>query len=338
MRAAVVNSFSEPLALEDRPVPEPGSGQIRVRIETSGICHTDIHAARGDWPVKPVLPLVPGHEGVGIVDAVADGVTRVAVGQRVAIPWLGGTDGTCEYCVKGLETYCLNPTFTGYLIDGGYREYSIADADFVGIVPADVDPLDAAPLTCAGVTTYKAVKAARVGPSDVVGVIGIGGLGHLGLQYAGIAGGFTVAIDVDDAKLDLAKRLGADHVINAERQDVVEEMHKLGGADAIVSTAATPGPLSAAFASLRPAGRLVLVGLPAENVFPLPIFETVLRGISVIGSLVGTREDLAEVFELHAAGRTRVELDTRRLDQVNECFEDVLAGRVPARLVFDLRG
>ena len=186
-------------------------------------------------------------------------------------------------------------------------------------------------------TTYKAVKAAKVGPSDLVGIVGIGGLGHLGLQYAKIAGAFTVAIDVDDAKLDLAKELGADYLINAARQDVVEEMQRLGGADAIVSTAAAPKPLAEAFAALRPAGRLVLVGLPEDNVFPLPIFETVLRGVQVIGSLVGTREDLAEVFQLHAGGRTRVVLERRELEQVNECFADVLAGVVPARLVFDLR-
>ncbi len=222
-------------------------------------------------------------------------------------------------------------------MDGGYREYSIANADFVGLIPEGIDPLEAAPLSCAGVTTYKAVKAAKVGPSDLVGIVGIGGLGHLGLQYAKIAGAFTVAIDVDDAKLDLAKELGADYMINAAKQDVVEEMQKLGGADAIVSTAATPKPLTEALASLRPAGRLVLVGLPQDNVFPLPIFETVLRGIQVIGSLVGTREDLAEVFELHAGGRTRVVLEPRELEAVNECFADVLAGIVPARLVFDLR-
>ena len=337
MRAAVVNRFREPLVIEERPIPEPGRGQIRVHIETSGVCHTDIHAARGDWPVKPTLPLVPGHEGVGLVDALGEGVTRVTIGQRVAIPWLGGADGTCEFCVKGLETYCVNPTFTGYTVDGGYREYSIANADFVGLVPEGIDPLEAAPLSCAGVTTYKAVKAAKVGPSDLVGVVGIGGLGHLGLQYAKIAGAFTVAIDVDDVKLDLAKELGADYLINAARQDVVEEMQRLGGADAIVSTAATPKPLADAFAALRPAGRLVLVGLPEDNVFPLPIFETVLRGIQVIGSLVGTREDLAEVFQLHAGGRTRVVLEPRELEQVNECFADVLAGTVPARLVLDLR-
>jgi len=337
MRAAVVKRFSEPLVIEERPIPEPGRGQIRVHIEASGVCHTDIHAARGDWPVKPTLPLVPGHEGVGLVDALGEGVTRVKIGQRVAIPWLGGADGTCEFCVKGLETYCVAPTFTGYTVDGGYREYSIANADFVGLVPEGIDPLEAAPLSCAGVTTYKAVKAAKVGPSDLVGIVGIGGLGHLGLQYAKIAGAFTVAIDLDDAKLDLAKELGADYMINAAKQDVVEEMQRLGGADAIVSTAATPKPLTEALASLRPAGRLVLVGLPEDNVFPLPIFETVLRGIQVIGSLVGTREDLAEVFELHAGGRTRVVLEPRELETVNECFADVLAGIVPARLVFDLR-
>ncbi len=337
MRAAVVHEFREPLVIEDRPVPEPGPGEVRVHIEASGVCHTDIHAARGDWPVKPSLPLVPGHEGVGLVDALGEGVTRVSIGQRVAIPWLGGADGTCEFCVKGLETYCLNPTFTGYTVDGGYREYSIANANFVGIVPEGIDPLEAAPLSCAGVTTYKAVKAAKVGPSDLVGIVGIGGLGHLGLQYANIAGAFTVAIDIDDAKLDLAKELGADHIINAARQDVAAEMQKLGGADAIVSTAPAPKPLSAAFASLRPAGRLVLVGLPEDNVFPLPIFETVLRGIQVIGSLVGTREDLAEVFQLHSGGRTRVVLEIRELEQVNESFADVLSGTVPARLVFNMR-
>ena len=337
MRAAVIREFHRPLVLEDRPVPEPGLGQVRVKIETSGVCHTDIHAANGDWPVKPVLPLVPGHEGVGLVDALGEGVTRVGIGQRVAIPWLGGADGTCEYCVKGLETYCLNPTFTGYTVDGGYREFSIANANHVGIVPEGVDPFDAAPLTCAGVTTYKAVKTAEVGPSDVVGdrrdrrarPPRVAVRPYRGRVHGGDRRGRREARP--------RERLGADQVIHAGRQDVVGEMRALGGADAIVTTAATPEPLAAAFASLRPAGRLVLVGLPADNVFPLPIFETVLRGIKVVGSLVGTREDLAEVFQLHAQGRTQVELETRDLSQVNECFREVLAGSVPARLVFDMR-
>jgi alcohol dehydrogenase, propanol-preferring len=337
MQAAVVKVFNEPLVIEDRPVPEPGLGQVRVRIETSGLCHTDIHAAHGDWPVKPTLPLVPGHEGVGIVEEVGPEVEGLAVGERVAIPWLGYACGRCEQCVKGWETLCPNAQYTGYTVDGGYRELSIADARFVGRVPDGVDPLDAAPLACAGVTTYKAVKVSGVGPADLIGILGIGGLGHLGLQYGKIAGAFTVAIDVSDEKLDLARELGADHVINAARQDVAEEIQRLGGADAIVSTSPSTGPLQQAFASLKRGGRLVLVGLPADNTFPLPIFETVLFGISVIGSLVGTRDDLSDVFALHAAGRTKVIRESRRLEQVNESFEEVLSGKISARLVFDFR-
>lgn len=337
MKAAVVNAFKEHLAIENQAIPEPGTGEVRVKIETSGLCHTDIHAAHGDWPVKPKLPLVPGHEGVGIVHALGLGVEGVAIGERVALPWLGYACGRCEQCVKGWETLCPNAQYTGYTIDGGYREYSIADARFVGRVPDGVDPLDAAPLACAGVTTYKAVKVSGVGPADLIGIVGIGGLGHLGLQYGKIAGAFTVAIDVSDEKLDLARQLGADYVVNAARQDVAEEIQRLGGADAIVSTAATPRPLQQAFASLKRGGRLVLVGLPADNNFSLPIFETVLFGISVIGSLVGTRNDLSDVFALHAAGRTKVIRESRRLEQVNESFDQVLSGEVSARLVFDLR-
>lgn len=337
MRAAVVNEFKAPLKIEDRPIPEPGPDQVRVKIEASGLCHTDIHAAHGDWPVKPVLPLVPGHEGVGIVDALGSRVEGLARGDRVAIPWLGWSCGTCEQCVDGWETLCSTARYTGYTVDGGYQEFALADARFVGRVPHGVDPLDAAPLACAGVTTYKAVKVSGAGPADLVGIVGIGGLGHLGLQYARIAGAFTVAIDVSDEKLELARELGADHVVNAGRQDVAAEIQRLGGADAIVSTAATPRPLDQAFASLKRGGKLVLVGLPADNTFQLPIFETVLFGISVVGSLVGTRRDLADVFALHAAGRTRVIRESRELDQVNESFDEVLSGRVSARLVFDMR-
>lgn len=337
MRAAVVHELASPLVIEDRPIPEPGPGQVRVRIETSGLCHTDIHAAQGDWPVKPVLPLVPGHEGVGLVDALGAGVVDLKIGERVAVPWLGNACGKCEQCVTGWETLCAHAAYTGYTVDGGYQEYPIANAAFVGRVPDGVDPIDAAPLACAGVTTYKAVKVAGASSADLVGIIGIGGLGHLGLQYAKIAGAFTVAVDVSDAKLDLAKELGADYVINAANQDVAAEFQRLGGADSIVSTAATPEPLQQAFGSLKRGGKLVLVGLPADNTFPLPIFETVLFGISVIGSLVGTRQDLAEVYALHAAGATKVISETRKLEDVNESFAEILSGDVSARLVFDMR-
>jgi alcohol dehydrogenase, propanol-preferring len=334
MRAAVVRAFNEPLELTEVPTPEPGPGQVLVRIEASGLCHTDIHAWRGDWPVKPTPPFIPGHEGVGIVEAAGPGVTRVEVGQRVALPWLATACGTCEHCVGGWETLCTSQQNTGYSIDGGYAEYAVADADYVGIVPDGVDPLDAAPLTCAGVTTYKAVKVAGTRPTDLVAVFGIGGLGHLALQYAAIAGGTVVAVDLYDEKLALARELGATYTINARTQDVAAELQALGGADQAIVTAVSPRAFEQAFASLRRGGTMSLVGLPADNEMTLPIFETVLQGLTVRGSIVGTRLDLAEVFELHRLGRTRVVRETRKLDSVNEDFAAVEAGEVTARLVF----
>jgi propanol-preferring alcohol dehydrogenase len=337
MKAAVVHAFDAPLRIEEMPVPEPGPGEIVVRIEASGLCHTDIHAAHGDWPVKPQPPFVPGHEGVGIVDRVGAGVREVAAGDRVSVPWLGWACGACEYCASGWETLCLQQRNTGYSVNGGYAEYVLAEAKFVGRVPDAVDPLDAAPLTCAGVTTYKAVKVSRTRPSDLVAVFGIGGLGHLALQYAKIAGGTVVAVDVNDEKLDLAKQLGAEYTVNAVREDPVEAIQALGGADAAIALAAAPRPFEQAFGSLRRNGRLVLVGLPAENTMRLPIFETILNGITVTGSIVGTRVDLAETYELHADGRTTVVRETRQLEQVNDAFGEVLDGHVRGRLVFDLR-
>jgi propanol-preferring alcohol dehydrogenase len=306
-------------------------------LEASGLCHTDIHAANGDWPVKPVPPFVPGHEGVGRIEVVGDGVSPERVGQRVAIPWLHVACGTCEFCVSGWETLCLEQKDTGYSVDGCYAECVRAEADYVVPVPDGVDPLDGAPLTCAGVTTYKAVKVSGARPSDVVAIFGIGGLGHLALQYARIAGATVVAVDVSDDKLQLAKELGADHTVNASVESPVDALARLGGADVAIVTAADAGPLRQAFDSLRRKGRLVLVGLPARNEFPLPVFETVIKGIQVIGSIVGTRLDLAEVFELHAAGRTRVVFETRQLEDVNNAFAEVLRGAVTARLVFDMQ-
>ncbi|MGD9960128.1 alcohol dehydrogenase AdhP [Nocardioides sp.] len=337
MKAAVVTSFTEPLEIQDRPVPTPESGQVLVRIEASGLCHTDIHAAHGDWPVKPTPPFIPGHEGVGIVEAVGDGVTARAVGDRVALPWLGHACGHCDYCITGWETLCEAQQNTGYSIDGSFAEYAVADAEYVVPVPAGVSAHDAAPLTCAGVTTYKAVKVAHIKPTEKVAVFGIGGLGHLAVQYAKIVGATVIAVDVDDDKLALATELGADHVINAGVTNPVPAIEALGGCDVAIVLAVIPSVFEGAFASLRRGGRLVCVGLPPETDGPmsLPIFPTVLKGISVIGSIVGTRQDLAEVFALHAAGRTRVVAETRKLDEVNTSIDDVLQGATTARIVFE---
>jgi propanol-preferring alcohol dehydrogenase len=338
MQAAVVHEFGQPLRIDQVPVPEPGHGQVLVKVETSGLCHTDIHAAHGEWPVKPVLPFVPGHEGVGLVERVGDGVRGLREGDRVAVPWLGWACGACELCGSGWESLCQTAHYTGYTVNGGFADYVLGEAAFVGRVPGDVDPLDAAPLTCAGVTTYKAVKVAGVGPSDLVAVYGMGGLGHLAQQYAQIAGATVAAIDLVVAKLDVARRLGARYTINGMVEDPVEAIQALGGADSAIVLAAAPKAFEQALASLRPNGTMVMVGLPADNIMQLPIFETVLRGINVVGSLVGSRVDLAETFELHADGRTKVVRETRNLGQVNEAMAEVEQGRVEARLVFDLRG
>ncbi|MDG4750822.1 alcohol dehydrogenase AdhP [Micromonospora aurantiaca] len=333
MRASVVTAFDRPMEITERPVPEVGPGEILVRIEASGLCHTDIHAARGEWPVKPTPPFVPGHEGVGLVEKVGPGVTEHAVGDRVALPWLGWACGTCKYCVTGWETLCESQRNTGYSIDGAHAEYAVAAARYAVRVPDGVDPFEAAPLTCAGVTTYKAVKVAGVRPGERVAIFGIGGLGHLAQQYAQIFGAETIAVDVTAEKLELATSLGAAHTVDAATTDPVERITALGGVDVAIVLAASPRVIEQAHRSLRRGGRLVLVSLPADNAITLPVFETVLKGITVLGSIVGTRADLAEVFALHAAGRTRVVYETRKLDDINDAVDDVLAGRVAARLV-----
>ena len=333
-RAAVVHEFHAPLTVEEVPARPLESGQIRVQVEASGLCHTDIHAANGDWPVKPSPPFVPGHEGVGIVRELGPGVTEVKLGDRVAMPWLGYACGTCDHCVSGWETLCLDQKNMGYSIDGGFGEYATAYARYVVKVPDGIDPLDAAPLTCAGVTTYKAVKVAGTRSSDLVAVFGVGGLGHLAIQYAAIAGGRVIAVDLIDEKLELARELGAEFTVNAATEDPVHAIKALGSADQGIALAVSPKAFEQAYGTLRRGGKLVFVALPADNHVTLPIFETVLNGITIEGSIVGTRTDLREVFELHAAGKTQVIREVRPLDTVNESIADVEAGRVAARIVF----
>ena len=332
--AAVVHRFHEPLSVDQVPHRELAVGQVRVKVEASGLCHTDIHAAHGDWPVKPSPPFIPGHEGVGIVVELGPGVSEVALGDRVGMPWLGYACGVCDHCVSGWETLCLEQKNMGYSIDGGFGEYAVAYARYVVKVPEGIDPFDAAPLTCAGVTTYKAVKVAGTRSSDLVAVFGVGGLGHLAIQYASIAGGRVIAVDLIDEKLELARELGAEFTVNAAKEDPVKAIQALGGADQAIALAVSPRAFEQAYGSLRRGGTLVFVALPADNEVTLPIFETVLNGITIVGSIVGTRVDLREVFELHAAGQTRVTREIRPLAEVNQSIADVEAGRVTARIVF----
>ena len=288
MRAAVVHEFGSPLVVEDVPRPEPGPGQVLVRVEAAGLCHTDIHAARGEWPVKPKLPLIPGHEGVGIVEEVGPTeVSGIAVGDRVAVPWLGYACGQCRYCNDGRETLCARQLRTGYTIDGSYADYVLGYARHVVKVPDRVDPFDAAPLTCAGVTTYKAVKISGARPASLVAVVGVGGLGHLGVQYARIAGAEVIAVDVSDAR---SRRGGPRRGPPGARRRAGRR-----GGDSAVGRGGRGDPHGGVAEADRAGVRFPgagrddgVVGLPHENETPIPIFQTVLNGITLRGSIVGT--------------------------------------------------
>ena len=336
MKAAVVHSFDQPLVIDDVATPEPGPEQVLVRIETCGLCHTDIHAARGEWPVKPSPPFIPGHEGVGIVERVGAGNDHgVSVGMRVALPWLGYACGDCVYCNSGRETLCEQQLDTGYSINGAFAEYAVGYARHVVRVPDGVDPADAAPLTCAGVTTYKAVKTSGASSSSLVAVFGVGGLGHLAVQYARITGAEVVAVDINEDRLATAREFGADHVVHAGEEDPIAAIKRLGGATQAIATAVNPRSFEQALGSLARGGTLVCVGMPADNDMKLPIFETVLGGLTITGSIVGTHQDAVDVFDLHRRGKTRIERREIELEDVNEAIEAVLDGTAgAARSVF----
>lgn len=336
MKAAVVNQFNNKLEIKEIPIPTLEAGEVLVKIEACGVCHTDLHAAHGDWPVKPKLPLVPGHEGVGIVEKVGEGVTSVKVGDRVGIPWLYSACGECEYCLAGKETLCLKQLNGGYSVDGGYAEYCKAPANYVARIPDNVDPVEIAPILCAGVTTYKALKVSEAKPGDWVAIYGIGGLGHVALQYAKAMGFNVIAVDLQDEKLDLAKKLGADLTINGLKTDPVEEIQdKVGGAQAAVSVAVTRKAFEQAYRSVKRGGTLVVVGLPHDEL-PIPIFDTVLNGVTVRGSIVGTRKDMQEALDFAAQGKIKTTIETAALEDINDVFERMEKGQINGRVVLTL--
>jgi propanol-preferring alcohol dehydrogenase len=336
MMAAVVHEFGKRLSIDQVPVPEPREGQILVQIAASGVCHTDLHAADGDWPVKPNLPFIPGHEGVGYVAALGKGVNSVKEGDRVGVPWLYSACGHCEYCITGWETLCPNQENTGYSVNGGYAEYSLANADFVGRLPANTSMTDIAPILCAGVTTYKGLKETDTHPGQWVAISGIGGLGHVAVQYAKAMGLHVAAIDVVDEKLDLARKLGADLTINAAKTDPVAEIDaQIGGAHGVLVTAVSPIAFRQGIAVTRRGGTCVLNGLPPGD-FPVPIFDVVLKRITIRGSIVGTRKDLQEALDFAGEGLVKTQVEVQPLEAVNEVFDRLHRGTVTGRVVFEV--
>jgi propanol-preferring alcohol dehydrogenase len=332
MKAAVVTALGEPLDIREVPVPEVGPGQALMRVRASGVCHTDLHAAEGDWPVKPSPPFIPGHEGVGEVAAVGAGVTHLKEGDRIGVPWLHSACGRCEHCSGGWETLCEDQRNTGYSVDGAYAEYVLADADYVGRIPDGLEFGPASPVLCAGVTVYKGLKETEVRPGQWVAISGIGGLGHMAVQYAKAMGMHVVAVDVSEDKLRLARALGADETVNAAEADPAEVASNMGGVHGALVTAVSPKAFSQAVGMLRRHGTMALVGLP-PGAFPLPIFETVLKRLTIRGSIVGTRLDLQEALALAAEGAVKTHFAWGELDGINAIFDRMRQGTIDGRVV-----
>lgn len=336
MKAAVVHAFGQPLVIEEVDIPAVPAGKVLVRIIASGVCHTDLHAAEGDWPVKPSLPFIPGHEGVGYVAAVGAGVSWVKEGDRVGVPWLHTACGHCEHCITGWETLCDSQQMTGYTVNGGYAEYVLADPAYVGKLPDNLEFAPAAPILCAGVTVYKGLKQLDCKPGDWVVISGIGGLGHMAVQYAKAMGFHVIAVDVADDKLALARSLGADEAINALSQDPVQLVQQqIRGAHGVLVTAVSRAAFGQAVGMLHKRGTMALVGLPPGN-FELPIFDVVLNAKTVRGSIVGTRKDLQESLEFAGEGKVAAHYSMDRLDNINAIFGRMKAGGIDGRIVVSI--
>jgi propanol-preferring alcohol dehydrogenase len=337
MKAAVAHRFGEPLRIEEVPVPAPGRGEVLVKIVSSGVCHTDVHAVDGDWPVKPQPPFIPGHEGVGVVVALGDGVENLKIGDAVGIAWLHDACGHCEYCITGWETLCESQHDSGYSVNGSFAEYAIGNAAYVARLPGDVDFASMAPILCAGVTTYKGIRETEARPGEWIAISGIGGLGHLAIQYATAMGLNVVAVDVAEEKLELARKLGASAAVDARSPHAVEAVLDAtgGGAHGVLVTAVSPKAFSQALNFTRRRGTMSLVGLPPGD-FATPIFDVVLKRLTIRGSIVGTRKDLAEAVAFATAGKVVPTIERRKLEDVNDVLQGLREGHIQGRVVLDI--
>lgn len=338
MKAAVVREFGKPLSIDEVPIPEPGPGMIQVAIQASGVCHTDLHAAEGDWPVKPNPPFIPGHEGVGFVSAVGKGVKHVKEGDRVGVPWLYTACGCCRHCLGGWETLCEQQQNTGYSVNGGFADYVVADPNYVGHLPDNVGFIEIAPVLCAGVTVYKGLKVTDTKPGDWVVISGIGGLGHMAVQYAKAMGMNVAAVDIDDEKLAFARKLGATVTVNAATDPNPAATIKRetdGGAQGVLVTAVGRKAFEQAIGMVARGGTVALNGLPPGD-FPLDIFGMVLNGITVRGSIVGTRLDLQESLDFAGQDKVKATVHSAKLEDINDIFAKMHKGQIEGRMVMDL--
>ena len=336
MKAAVVEKFRQPLQIREVPVPSPGPGQALVQIVATGVCHTDLHAADGDWPIKPNPPFVPGHEGAGVVVALGSGVTHLKEGDRVGIAWLHSACGHCEFCLSGWETLCKAQQNSGYSVNGSFAEYALGQANFLSRIPDQLSFDDAGPILCAGVTTYKGLKETEARPGEWVVISGVGGLGHIAIQYANAMGFHVAAVDVGEEKLNLARKLGAHIAVDARAGDPSRRIQdEIGGAHGVLVTAVSPIAFKQAVGMLRRHGTCVLVGLPPGE-FPVSIFDVVLSRYTIRGSIVGTRKDLEEALAFAAEGKVKATIEQLPLESINNVFGRLREGKVNGRVVLNV--
>lgn len=333
MKAAVVNK-DHSVDVVEKTLRALEHGEALLQMECCGVCHTDLHVKNGDFGDKTGVIL--GHEGIGIVKKIGPGVTALKVGDRASVAWFFKGCGHCEYCTTGNETLCRQVVNAGYTADGGMAGECIVSADYAVKVPDGLESAAASSVTCAGVTTYKAVKVSGIQPGKWIAIYGLGGLGNLALQYAkNVFNAKVIAIDVNDLQLEFAAEMGADLTINMLKDDAAKIIQeKVGGAHAAVVTATAKSAFNSAVDAMRAGGRIVAVGLPPESM-SLNIPRLVLDGIQVVGSLVGTREDLAEAFQFAAEGKVVPKVTKRPLGDINAIFREMEQGKIKGRMVID---
>ena len=339
MKAAVLHELRTPLKIERVAVPEPGHGDLLIKVTACGVCHSDLHAVDGDWTPAPTLPLIPGHEVAGTVAKVGPGVTGFKIGDEVGVPWMYSSCGACEFCLAGMETICKSGEATGYTKPGGYAEYMVAPAAYVGRLPAGTDPYAMAPILCAGVTTYRGLKRTGARPGQWVAIVGIGGLGHIAVQYARAMGLRVAAVDVSAEKLELAKSLGAEVLVNGAETDAVAAIQeKIGGAHAAVVTAVATKAFEQAILMLRPAGTVAYIGLPGGKSDEIRTSISAITNweLSIRGSNVGTRQDLNEAVAFAANGLVKATIRTAPLEDINTILDEMRKGKIVGRVVLKL--
>lgn len=333
MRVVQVAKAGGPLELVERPIPEPGPGQVRVKIQSCGICHSDSIVKEGLFP-NIAYPRVPGHEAVGVVDAVGAGVTTWRPGQRVGAGWHGGMCGACEHCKRGDYFACVTGQVTGLTFDGGYGEYMVAPASALALVPGELSPAEASPLMCAGITTFNALRNSGARPGDLVAVLGIGGLGHLGVQYAAKMGFKTVAIARGKDKEPLAKQLGAWHYIDSQAQDPAGELVKMGGAKAIIATVTAGDAMKAALGGLGINGNFMVIGAtPSMEVNPIFLLS---GRRAVTGWYSGTAIDSEDTLAYSARTGVRSMNEVYPLERAAEAYERMMSGKARFRVVLTM--